>query len=197
MGLLRQVAASHGILGTRNRPRPAARCCGRIGPSADLGGNGSVRSATRPMKARGNVSDGLMLGAIWLWFAWCCGLVGIVVAAKRGWMTQPTLPASAIADRFALRYKLGLWFGVVPFLGFIGATALLYLFPSSATPFYMAGAVLCFHCVFLYVAVLYRCPRCGTQPTSSTPGTTGILLRPKRCAKCGATLLASGRRRQD
>jgi hypothetical protein len=58
-------------------------------------------------------------------------------------------------------------------------------------------SVFSFFVMFFYALVYYRCPRCGTTPTSSQAGTTGVLLFPKRCSKCKAPLLPDHRWAQD
>jgi hypothetical protein len=43
----------------------------------------------------------------------------------------------------------------------------------------------------------YRCPRCGDPPKSSQVGTSGVLLFPKKCSKCGALLMPDHKWAQD
>jgi hypothetical protein len=48
-----------------------------------------------------------------------------------------------------------------------------------------------------YIMLRYRCPRCNAVPNSCQPGTSGILLFPRGCAKCGAPLLPDHRWAQE
>lgn len=43
----------------------------------------------------------------------------------------------------------------------------------------------------------YRCPRCGDPPKSSQAGTSGVLLFPRKCSKCGAPLMPDHKWAQD
>lgn len=59
-----------------------------------------------------------------------------------------------------------------------------------------------FHFVVAYVLGLlviytYRCPRCGDPPKSSQAGTSGVLLFPRKCSKCGAPLMPDHKWAQD
>jgi hypothetical protein len=55
----------------------------------------------------------------------------------------------------------------------------------------------CIAIALAYVRFVYRCPRCGTVPSSGVAGTTGILLFPRKCQKCDAPLLPRHRWAQD
>ena len=138
------------------------------------------------------MSNGQLLGVLWLWIIWSGVMVGVVVAAHRGWMIRPELSDAAVPQEFSKRYALGLWLGLLPAIGFF-AGIYLGINVSEGAPYFFALAVVCFHCLFFYVAVLYRCPRCGTIPTSTIPGTTGIPFRPQRCNKCRGELLSVDR----
>jgi hypothetical protein len=48
-----------------------------------------------------------------------------------------------------------------------------------------------------YILLRYRCPRCNAIPNSSQTGTSGILLFPRKCSKCGAPLMPNHRWAQD
>jgi hypothetical protein len=97
--------------------------------------------------------------------------------------------------RFKRRHGLGLWCGVLPLFGFFAA-GLLFI--------KLDGNLLAFACgwflgltLLVYIGAVYRCPRCGTVPSSSVPGTSGVLLFPKKCPKCKAPLLPNHRWAQD
>lgn len=49
----------------------------------------------------------------------------------------------------------------------------------------------------LLVIYTYRCPRCGDPPKSSQAGTSGVLLFPRKCSKCGAPLMSDHKWAQD
>ncbi|MFC5606214.1 hypothetical protein [Variovorax soli] len=115
----------------------------------------------------------------------------------RRWLTEPTLSDKEAARRFAKRHSLGLWLAVVPGIGFFIAGFLPTKLTASGVPAWIVVGVLCFVPLFFYVTVIFRCPKCGAHPTSSTPGTTGLLILPKRCAKCKAPLLPEHRWGQD
>ena len=96
--------------------------------------------------------------------------------------------ASAI---FKSRHAKGLYLAIIPFFGcFLSAYLAAYLKNnhSLSSVAFTFGAIQGLTIVF-YVFILYRCPRCGTVPTSSAKGTTGVLLFPKKCSKCHAPLL--------
>lgn len=97
--------------------------------------------------------------------------------------------------RFIRRHKLGLWCGVLPLFGFFGAVWLSIKLDGN--PWAFACAWFFFFLAFVYLGLVYRCPRCGTVPSSSAPGTTGVLLFPKKCPKCKAPLLPKHRWAQD
>ena len=101
---------------------------------------------------------------------------------------------------FKIRHAKGLYLAVIPFLGlFLGGY--IYSTLSTKTSFAISvveltGFLLTLPIVF-YVFILYRCPRCGTVPTSTAKGTTGVLLFPKKCSKCHAPLLPEHKWSQD
>lgn len=97
--------------------------------------------------------------------------------------------------RFALRHKLGLWFGLMPFVGFFASGWIFMKFDGNSVAF--GTAWFCGLLLIAYVALIYRCPRCGTVPSSSKRGTTGVLLFPKKCPRCKAPLLPNHRWGQD
>jgi len=97
--------------------------------------------------------------------------------------------------RFRKRYALGLWMAVLPFFGFFAALLISIRLNGDLLAF---AACWIFGLLLLaYVALIYRCPRCGTVPKSKSPGTTGVLIFPRRCSKCGASLLPNHRWAQD
>lgn len=49
----------------------------------------------------------------------------------------------------------------------------------------------------LLIIYTYRCPRCGDPPKSSQTGTSGVLLFPRKCSKCGAPLMPDHKWAQD
>lgn len=97
--------------------------------------------------------------------------------------------------RFMRRHSLGSWCGVLPFIGFFVAGFLFSKFNGHIGAF--AAGWICGLLLLAYVGLVYRCPRCGTVPSSSKPGTTGVLLFPKKCPKCKAPLLPHHRWGQD
>lgn len=97
---------------------------------------------------------------------------------------------------FKKRHKNGLLFFLIPFAIFAG----LICFPQGPgvnETVVVSLAFCAFFVMFFYALVFYRCPRCGTTPTSSQPGTSGVLLFPKKCSKCKAPLLPDHRWAQD
>jgi hypothetical protein len=104
-----------------------------------------------------------------------------------------TLSDDEVSRRFAARHRLGLWMALLPFVAFFG-TAFISLEGRVWPVFVGAG---CIAAALAYVGFLYRCPRCGTVPSSSVAGTTGILLFPKKCPKCDVPLLPRHRWAQD
>lgn len=141
--------------------------------------------------------NGTSLALIWAWFIACCALVGIVVALKNGWLADPALSNDETSRRFAKRHALGIWLGVLPGIGFFASIWLGVKLKQGAGHLSFVVGVLCFFCLFLYVLVLYRCPRCGTHPSSSIPGTSGLLFFPKKCPRCKAPLVPNHRWAQD
>jgi DNA-directed RNA polymerase subunit RPC12/RpoP len=97
---------------------------------------------------------------------------------------------------FARRYKSGLFFFLIPFAIFAALITLPQVQGLSEEAVVFL-AFCAFFVMFFYALVYYRCPRCGTTPTSSQPGTTGVLLFPKKCSKCKAPLLPDHRWAQD
>jgi hypothetical protein len=97
---------------------------------------------------------------------------------------------------FKKRHKKGLLFFLIPFAAF---SALVFFQASRLIESNSAFVftILVFSVMFFYALVFYRCPRCGTTPTSSQPGTSGVLLFPKKCSKCKAPLLPDHRWAQD
>lgn len=97
---------------------------------------------------------------------------------------------------FRKRHKKGWLLFLTPFATF----AIFVLLQASRlieSNFAFVITILVFSVMFFYALVYYRCPRCGTTPTSSRPGTTGVLLFPKKCSKCKAPLLPDHRWAQD
>jgi ribosomal protein S27AE len=43
----------------------------------------------------------------------------------------------------------------------------------------------------------YRCPRCGDPPKSRQAFTSGVLIFPRKCSKCGAPLMPDHKWAQD
>ena len=150
-----------------------------------------------PFGGKGVDMSGAFIASIWAWFIACCVLIGILVAVKNGWLADPGLSNDETSKQFGKRHALGLWLGILPGIGFFASTWLgVKLEPRAGHLIFVLG-VLCFFCLFLYVLVLYRCPRCGTHPTSSVPGTSGLLFFPKKCPRCKAPLVPNHRWAQD
>ena len=97
--------------------------------------------------------------------------------------------------RFTKRHALGLWCVVLPFFGFFAAGYGLKQSNGHLGVVFACWA--CFFTMFIYVALVYRCPRCGEVPSSAKRGTSGVLLFPKRCSQCKAPLLPNHRWGQD
>jgi hypothetical protein len=114
-----------------------------------------------------------------------------------GWITgDAKLSDDEATLKFQQRYASALWFAIVPFLVFFGSIFIAaeglfgeWMLATIGFFFFLIG--------FSYIIFYYRCPRCGTIPTSSKAGTSGILLFPKKCSKCGAPLLPNHRWGQD
>jgi ribosomal protein S27AE len=60
---------------------------------------------------------------------------------------------------------------------------------------FLHGAI--FFATALLVIYTYRCPRCGDPPKSHQGGTSGILIFPRKCSKCGAPLMPNHKWAQD
>ncbi len=106
-----------------------------------------------------------------------------------------TISDGEASRRFTKRHALGLWCAVLPFFGFFAAgigVAKLNGHIGLFVALWVFGLL-----ILAYVAFVYRCPRCGKVPHSSQPGTTGVLLFPKRCSNCKAPLLPHHRWAQD
>lgn len=108
---------------------------------------------------------------------------------------DPSISDDEASRRFAKRHAAGLWCAVLPFVGFFAAGFAVAKLNGHIGAFviaWMLGLLL-----LAYVFLVYRCPRCGTVPHSSQPGTMGVLIFPKRCSKCKAPLLPRHRCAQD
>ena len=109
---------------------------------------------------------------------------------------NPKLNDAEVANEFCKRHSAGIYFGLLPlFLFFF----FIWLATQEILPQWVCfGMGLMSHVVvFFYVMIYYRCPRCGSTPISSQFGTTGVLLFPKKCAKCKAPLLPDHKLGQD
>ncbi len=69
----------------------------------------------------------------------------------------------------------------------------LHKFPQS----YIYLRFIILLAVGVFVFLIYRCPRCGDPPKSSQVGTSGVLLFPRKCSKCGAPLMPDHKWAQD
>lgn len=105
------------------------------------------------------------------------------------------LRSEQVAAIFAKRYRLGLWFAGIPFatVVVIGVLLVKKIIGNEAGLLFIC----CVLTILAYIHFIYRCPRCGEVPKSSTPGTTGVLLFPKKCSKCHAPLLPHHKWGQD
>ena len=106
-----------------------------------------------------------------------------------------TLRPEQVTATFAKRHRFGFWAAGIPFavLFVIGVLLVKKMIEGGAVPFiWLSGLT-----ILTYVHFVYRCPRCGEVPKSSTPGTTGVLLFPKKCSKCNAPLLPNHKWGQD
>ncbi len=106
------------------------------------------------------------------------------------------MSSSEAQVEFGKRYKSGLFFFLIPFAIFAALITLPQVSGLSEETVVLL-AFCAFFVLFFYALVYYRCPRCGSTPTSSRPGTTGVLLFPKKCSKCKAPLLPDHRWAQD
>lgn len=110
---------------------------------------------------------------------------------------DPSLQDSEVASEFGKRHARGLYLAVIPFVGFFGIIVISSSVFHRVEPVTFFLAWFCMLAAFFYIVFVYRCPRCGTIPTSSKPMTTGVLLFPKKCSKCNAPLLPNHRWGQD
>jgi len=101
-----------------------------------------------------------------------------------------------LSNEFRKRHSRGKYLFLIPIAVFVALVARPknILFSEDLSIFLAFGVFLI---AFFYALFYYRCPRCGTTPTSSKPGTTGVLLFPKKCSRCGAPLLPDHRWGQD
>ena len=97
--------------------------------------------------------------------------------------------------RFKKRHALLLWCVALPFFGCFAAIYAVVRTNGHIAP--QLGFWACGLTAFFYIALVYRCPRCGEVPSSSKRGTSGVLLFPKRCSRCKAPLLPNHRWGQD
>lgn len=89
------------------------------------------------------------------------------------------VPLLEVAASFNLRRRVYLWAGLLP-LAVGGSVA---LFGERAGLAHLEGGAAFVGFAGLCVAFLiYRCPACGCIPTS------GLVLRPRACRKCGVDL---------
>lgn len=103
-----------------------------------------------------------------------------------------SLSSDKAAQLFAKRYALRFWCAGLPF-GTFFSTILWSYYCETAEIFTFILGWLCGLTILAYIHFVYRCPRCGEVPKSSTPGTTGVLLFPKKCSRCHAPLLPNHR----
>ncbi len=69
----------------------------------------------------------------------------------------------------------------------------LHTFPEGYELIQMIiGFVFC-----LLTIYTYRCPRCGDPPKSKQAFTSGVLIFPRKCSKCGAPLMPDHKWAQD
>jgi ribosomal protein S27AE len=107
-----------------------------------------------------------------------------------------SLDDAKVVAEFRKRHRAGIYFVMIPMV-FIVAIAFLVATKKPGTEVLGDVVGILILTVFFYSLLYYRCPRCGTTPTSSKVGTTGVLLFPKKCSKCGAPLLPNHRWGQD
>jgi hypothetical protein len=115
---------------------------------------------------------------------------------QKSFISNSSLTDAEVADEFRIRHRRGLFFAVLPFCMVLLIAYLLYVDKEQyewLVPMTGVGLLI----VFLYAMIYYRCPRCGATPISSQFGTTGVLLFPKKCAKCKAPLLPDHKWGQD
>lgn len=106
---------------------------------------------------------------------------------------NPDLSDGEASQIFLFRWKLGLWLFLIPFLCSFATFAISL--EGGNWPIFL-GAGLLFIAI-IYISIIYRCPRCGVVPKSSAAWTSGVLLFPRRCSNCKATLLPSQYWSQD
>ncbi|WP_143694868.1 hypothetical protein [Variovorax sp. JS1663] len=99
-----------------------------------------------------------------------------------------TIADNLLSKRFRKRHRLGIACIAFP-LGYC-----FFLVPIMVKMIDPRIAI-ALACIFIslalsYIHSIYRCPRCGTRPIGGVPGTTGILLFPKKCSKCKGPLLS-------
>jgi amino acid permease len=113
------------------------------------------------------------------------------------WVKGDSLMSAENAGKeFKNRYRRGLFLFLIPMAMFFLVNWLIASQRVDSLIFSLMSVV-SFFVLFFYALVYYRCPRCGTTPTSSRPGTTGVLLFPKICSKCKAPLLPDHRWAQE
>lgn len=99
-----------------------------------------------------------------------------------------SLTDKEVENEFRTRHRRALLFVVLPLCVVLTIAYLIYEDKKRyewLVPMTGIGMLI----IFFYVMIYYRCPRCGSTPISSQFGTTGVLLFPKKCAKCKAPLL--------
>jgi hypothetical protein len=113
------------------------------------------------------------------------------------WVKGDSLMSAGNAGKeFKNRYRRGLFLFLIPMAMFFLVNWLIASQRVDSLIFSLMSVV-SFFVLFFYALVYYRCPRCGTTPTSSRPGTAGVLLFPKKCSKCKAPLLPDHRWAQE
>lgn len=115
----------------------------------------------------------------------------------RGYLgASQSLDDIEVQKNFRKRHAAGFWFGVVPIFTFFLMASWPVLFGEDDIASFVLGGI-AFLIVFLYIYLVYRCPRCGSVPRSSKLGTGGVIPFPKKCWKCHAPLLPNHRWGQD
>ncbi len=102
--------------------------------------------------------------------------------------------AGLIKSSFKKRHKFCVSFFVGSFvLNFAIPVLAIYVFGYPKQAYENSVVFVCLTLSFVlsifYFLFRFRCPRCNAVPASCEPGTSGILLFPKKCGKCGAPLL--------
>jgi lipopolysaccharide export LptBFGC system permease protein LptF len=98
------------------------------------------------------------------------------------------LTDNEVSEEFRRRHRKAFFYVLLPVCAVLAIAYLIYE-DKKHYEWLAPIAGLALLILFFYVMIYYRCPRCASTPISTQFGTTGVLLFPKKCAKCKAPLL--------